>query len=162
MRDAFRLARVPRPATPSRAPGSGPPVRRGLATACPVLDAFSPPGAPLRAPRWAGLPSTRPVANGCRASWSLGAACRLLQPEYDARAHPIEPPDPRTRVGLSPRYTPAPTDAGCVGLRRCVAAPGACEPRPVRADLRATRSACADETDRGPKRSSKGEPRALG
>jgi hypothetical protein len=47
------------------------------------------PGCPCEHPR-AGLPSTCPVANGNHASSSLGAACRLLQPEYDARAHPIE------------------------------------------------------------------------
>jgi hypothetical protein len=34
------------PATPFRAPGSGVPRFRGLATATPVLDAFSPPGSP--------------------------------------------------------------------------------------------------------------------
>jgi hypothetical protein len=44
------------------------------------------------------------------------------------RGHTLRAFDPRTRVGLSPRYSPAPTDAGCVGLRY-VAAPQACEPR---------------------------------
>jgi len=36
------------------------------------------------------------------------------------RGHTRRAFDPRTRVGLSPRYSPAPTDAGCVGLAmRC-------------------------------------------
>jgi hypothetical protein len=95
-----------------------------------------------------------------RASLSLGAACRLLQPET-TREHTLRAFDPRTRVELSPRYSPAPTDAGCVGPRY-VAASGACEPRPARAGLRTTCSTCVDRADRGPKRSRKGEPRALG
>jgi hypothetical protein len=64
----------------------------------------------------AGLPSTCPVANGSHASSSLGAACRLLQPDT-SRGHTLRAVDPRTRVELSPRYSPAPTDASCVGLR---------------------------------------------
>jgi hypothetical protein len=46
---------------------------------------------------------------------SLGVACRLLQP-LSTRGHTRRAFDPRTRVGLSPRYSPAPTDAGCVGF----------------------------------------------
>jgi len=37
------------------------------------------------------------------------------------RGHTRRAIDPRTRVGLSPRYSPAPTDAGCVGF--CGASP---------------------------------------
>jgi len=111
-------------------------------------------------PSRAGLPSTRPVANGEHASLSLGDACRLLQP-VTTRGHTLRAFDPRTRVELSPRYSPAPTDAGCVGPRY-VAASGACEPRPARAGLRTTCSTCVDGANRGPKRSRKGEPRALG
>jgi hypothetical protein len=120
------------PATPSRAPGSGVSRLRGLATAIPVLDAFSPPGSPCGLPR-VGPPSTRPVANGRHASLDLGVACRLLQPET-TRGHTQRAFNPRTRVELSPRYSPAPTDAGCVGPRY-VAASGACEPRAAHAGL---------------------------
>jgi hypothetical protein len=85
-------------------------------------------------PSRAGPPSTRPVANGRHASLSLGDACRLLQPET-TREHTLRAFDPRTRVELSPRYSPAPTDAGCVGPRY-VAASG-----PASLDLHAP--ACA-------------------
>jgi len=51
------------PATPSRASGSGLHRGRGLATATPDLDTFSPPRV-LADSRKAGPPSTRPVANG--------------------------------------------------------------------------------------------------
>jgi len=118
------------------------------------------PGRPLAELSGAGSPSTRPAANGSHASLDLGAACRLLQPET-TRGHTQRAFNPRTRVGLSPRYSPAPTDAGCVGPRY-VAASGACEPRAARAGLRTTCSTCVDRAERGPSRSSKGEPRALG
>jgi hypothetical protein len=65
---------------------------------------------------------------------NLDVVRRLLQPNT-TREHTRRAIDPRTRVGLSPRYSPAPTDASCVGRRRCVAAPWACEPRPARAGL---------------------------
>jgi hypothetical protein len=48
-------------------------------------------------------------------------------------------------VRLSPRYTPAPTDASCVGRRRCVATPWACEPPPTHAGFRTSCSACAEK-----------------
>jgi len=118
------------------------------------------PGCPCEHPR-AGLPSTCPVANGSHASSSLGAACRLLQPEYDARAHPSS----CRPSHASGAFAPLLAGTNRCRLRwppRCVAAPGACEPRPVCTDLRAMHSTCVDETNRGPKRSSKGEPRALG
>jgi hypothetical protein len=104
----------------------------------------------------AGLPSTCPVANGSHASSSLGAACRLLQPEYDARAHPSS----CRPSHASGAFAPLLAGTNRCRLRwppRCVAAPRACEPRPVHTDLRAACSACADETNRGPKRSSKGD-----
>jgi len=54
-----------------------------------------------------------------RASLSLGEAYRLLQPS-STRGHTRRAFDPRTRVRLSPRYSPAPTSAGCVGIAvRC-------------------------------------------
>jgi hypothetical protein len=120
---------------------------------------LSPPRSPCGLSR-AGPPSTRPVANGRHASLDLGVACRFLQPET-TRGHTQRAFHPRTRVELSLRYSPAPTDAGCVGPRY-VAASGACEPRPARAGLRTTCSTCVDRADGGPKRSRKGEPRALG
>jgi hypothetical protein len=115
IRDAFRLARIHRPATLSRAPGSGPPQARGLATACPVLDAFSPPDA-LASTRGPGSRPRAPLPTGVtllRASAPLADFCNL----NTTRGHTLRAVDPRTRVELSPRYSPAPTDAGCVGLR---------------------------------------------
>jgi hypothetical protein len=49
-----------------------------------------------------------------RASLGLGVARRFLQP-ITTRGHTRRATDLRTRVGLSPRCSPAPTDAGCVG-----------------------------------------------
>jgi len=49
-----------------------------------------------------------------RASLNLGAVRRLLQP-MSTRGHTQRAVVLRTRVRLSPRYSPAPTDAGCVG-----------------------------------------------
>jgi hypothetical protein len=77
----------PCPATPSRTPGSGVPRFRGLATATPVLDTFSPPG-DLAELSEAGPPSTRPAANGRHASLDPGVACRLLQPDT-TRGHTL-------------------------------------------------------------------------
>jgi hypothetical protein len=94
-------------------------------------------------PSGARLPSTRPVANGRHASLSLGVACRFLQPET-TREHTQRASDPRTRVELSPRYSPAPTDAGCVAPRY-VAASGSCEPRPAPTGLRTTGSTFVDQ-----------------
>jgi hypothetical protein len=159
IRDAFHRARTFAPQRPLERPA---PEFPGFA-AWPPRFRFSTPFHPPRAladSRRAGPPSTRPVANGRHASLDLGVACRFLQPET-TRGHTQRAFNPRTRVELSPRYSPAPTDAGCVGPRY-VAASGACEPRSARAGLRTTCSTCVDEADRGPKRSSKGEPRALG
>jgi hypothetical protein len=103
------------PATPSRAPGSGLPRGHGLATVIPAIAASFTTAGPLAGcRRWLRSPSTRPAANGRRASLDPSAACRLLQPET-TRGHTLRALVPRTRVGLSPRYSPAPTDAGCVG-----------------------------------------------
>ena len=55
-----------------------------------------------------------PLPPGDTLLWTSGVACRLLQPET-TRGHTLRAFDPRTRVGLSPRCSPAPTDAGCVG-----------------------------------------------
>jgi len=71
------------------------------------------------------------------------------------RGHTRRAFDPRTRVGLSPRCSPAPTDAGCVGLSGALPHRGPCEPQPARAGLRAARSTCVDDADHGPGRSSK-------
>jgi hypothetical protein len=147
------------PATPFRASGSGLHRGRGLATATPDLDTFSPPR-DLADSRRPGPRPRAPLPTGDTLLWasvSLADFCN----RKTTREHTLRAFNPRTRVGLSPRYSPAPTDAGCVGPRY-VAASGACEPRSARAGLRTTCSTCVDEADRGPKRSSKGEPRALG
>jgi hypothetical protein len=62
----------------------------------------------------AGFLSTSPAASGRHASLNLDVVRRLLQP-ITTRGHTLRAIDPRTRVRLSPRYTPAPTDASCVG-----------------------------------------------
>jgi len=55
---------------------------------------------------------------------------------FATRGHTLRAFDPRTRVELSPRCSPAPTDAGCVGLRDALPHRG-----PASHDLHAT--ACA-------------------
>jgi hypothetical protein len=92
----------------------------------------------------AGSLSTRSAASGRHASLNLDDVRRLLQPNT-THGHTRRAIDPRTRVRLSPRYTPAPTDASCVGRRRCVAAPWACEPPPTHAGFRTSCSACAEK-----------------
>jgi hypothetical protein len=147
------------PATPFRASGSGLHRGRGLATATPDLDTFSPPRI-LADSRGPGPRPRAPLPTGDTLLWasvSLADFCN----RKTTREHTLRAFNPHTRVGLSPRYSPAPTDAGCVGPRY-VAASGACEPRSAHAGLRTTCSTCVDEADRGPRRSSKGEPRALG
>jgi len=59
-----------------------------LATAKPVSRRLVHPRRFLSEPSRARSPSTRPRCHGRHASLDPGAACRLLQPEYDARAHP--------------------------------------------------------------------------
>jgi len=71
------------------------------------------------------------------------------------RGHTRRAVDLRTRVELSPRYSPAPTDAGCVGPADALPHRGPCEPRSARAGLRAARSTCVEDADHGPKRTSK-------
>jgi hypothetical protein len=69
------------PATPSRAPGSGLPRFRGLATATPVLDAFSPSGV-LADPRGPGPRPRAPLPTGDTLLWtsaSLVDFCNLKQ-----------------------------------------------------------------------------------
>jgi len=104
-----------RPAAPSRAPGSGLRLHRDLAVAMRTINAFSPPptlsslwelGSRPRAPLPAGTRFSEPrrcVADFCNHSSTRGHTQRAFST--------------RTRVELSPRYWPAPTDAGCVGLR---------------------------------------------
>lgn len=102
-----------RPATPSRAPGSGLRRPRGLATAVPVVDAFSPARRPL------GLRASQDRVHAPRCL----RESRFFEPRrrsptsatQTTRGHTRRAFDPRTRVGLSPRCSPAPTDAGCVG-----------------------------------------------
>ncbi len=94
-----------------------------------------------------------------RFSWALDAACRLLQP-VTIRGHTLRAIDPRTRVELAPHCSPAPTDAGCVGLsvrRRTEDQRATVRTR----RLSPSRSTCVDESNRGPKRRSEGESRVL-
>jgi len=122
-----------RPATPFRAPGSGHSRRCGLATASPVLYVFSPARHPRGCSNELGPRSRAPCQGLTRLSWALDAACRLLQP-VTTHGHTLRATDPRTRAELSPRCSPAPTDAGCVGPR-CVAASRTSEPRSARNGL---------------------------
>jgi hypothetical protein len=83
-------------------------------------------------PLWGPVPTLAPVhpsrCHRVRASLSLGDACRLLQPGYDARAHPNEPKALARQWSSRPAVTPAPTDAGCVGPSVSFAHLLACEP----------------------------------
>jgi len=112
----------------------------------------SSPGMSVRA----RLPFTRPVANGYVLFLSLSGACRLLQP-VTMRGHTLRATDPRTRVGLSPRCSPAPTDASCVGLRDTLPHRGPASHGPHATCLRTLRSTCVDKANRGPKRRSEGD-----
>jgi hypothetical protein len=102
-----------RPATPFRAPGSGFPRLRGLATAMTGVDVFS-PGRPLSGSVRARPPSTRPRCQ--RESRFSGPRRRLPTSATETtHGHTLRAFVPRARVRLSPRCSPAPTDAGCVG-----------------------------------------------
>jgi len=104
------------PATPSRAPGSGLSRcerlghrcsgRRHLFTSRRTLSDPPVGQAPVHAPRCQR--ESRFSEPRCRSSTS--ATC------FATREHTLRAVDPRTRVELSPRCSPAPTDAGCVGL----------------------------------------------
>jgi len=118
---------------PFRTPGSDLPRRRGFATTLPVVDAFPAPWSSCEPPRSLG-PRPRAPCHGNRASLNLGVVRRLLQPN-STRGHALRAVDPRTRVRLSPRCWPASPVGRCRlrWLHRCVAAPGAGEPRSARA-----------------------------
>jgi len=80
----------------------------------PILPAFS-PSSTLASRREPGPRPRAPLPAGgalLRASAKLADFCN----RNSTRGHTRRAFDPRTRVGLSPRYSPAPTDAGCVGL----------------------------------------------
>jgi len=106
-----------RPATPSRTPGSGLRLHCDLAAAMQEIDAFSPlltlasHQEPVSRPRVPLPPETR--FSEPRRSLPTSAT-------ISTRGHTRRAFDPRTRVRLSPRYSPAPTDAGCVGIRRAL------------------------------------------
>jgi len=117
IRDTFRLTSSFAPRRPLERPAPDSPVPRLGHRGFPVVDTFSPACGSLRIPPTARPPSTCPAANGSHASLGLGIARRLLQPVFATRGHTLRAFVPRTRVGLSPRCSPAPTDAGCVGLR---------------------------------------------
>jgi hypothetical protein len=124
------------PATPSRAPGSGLSRcerlghrcsgRRHLFTSRRTLSDPPVGQAPVHAPRCQR--ESRFSEPRCRSS--ISATC------FATRGHTLRAIDPRTRVELSLRCSPAPTDAGCVGLRDALPHRG-----PASHDLHAT--ACA-------------------
>jgi len=150
---------TPCPATPSRAPGSGLSRVRGLATATPVLDAFSPPRV-LANPREPGPRPRAPLPTGDTLLWasvSLAAFCNLKRRASTPYERPILAREwsfrPATR-----RHQPMP-----------VALPRDTLPHRGAASLDLHPPACArrvplswTRANRGPKRSRKGEPRALG
>jgi hypothetical protein len=107
--DSFHRARAFAPQRPFGRPARAFP---GSAAWPPRLRLSTPlhPRRILADPPRARLPSTRPAANGRRASLSLGVACRLLQPET-TRGHTLRAFNPRTRAELSLR-SPASKDAG--------------------------------------------------
>jgi len=161
IRDTFHLTRTFAPRRPLGRPAPDSPGASGLATAAPVVDTFSPAGGPFRTLRSARLPSTRPVANGSHASLSLGVARRLLQPVLRRAGTPYEPSILAREWSFRPaarRHQPMPV-ASASTMR--------CRTGGLRATIRTRRlappcSTCVDEAERGPKRSSEGEPRALG
>jgi len=148
------------PATPSRASGSGLHEPRGLATALPAPDAFAPPRALLGISRELGRRPRGPVASGDHASLGLGRRSPTSA-TVTTHGHTLRAANPRTRVELSPRCSPAPTDAGCVGLSGALPHRGPASRDSLTPVFTPTRSACADEVNRGPRRSSKGLVRAL-
>jgi len=93
-----------------------------------------------------------------RASLSLGASCRLLQPET-THGHTRRGPDPRARVGRMPRYTPAPTDADCVGLLGASPHREPASHAPAYGELAHAALRSGRIADDGPKRRRKGESR---
>jgi hypothetical protein len=125
------------------------------APALPRRAAYAAP--PSRRHRWrrsslatdrARSPFTRLVAGETAFLWTWDAARRLLQPDRRAGT-PYELSIPRARVEL----LRAPLLAGTRGCRlrwlpRCVAAPGAGEPRSARGGLRSLRSTGVDRADR--------------
>jgi len=102
------------PATTFRASGSGLPQRHGFAAAMPVFVAFS-PSRIFSDPCGLGSRARAPLPLGIALLRAFGVACRLLQPET-TRGHTRRASNPHTRAGLLLRCSPAPTDAGCVGL----------------------------------------------
>jgi len=126
IRDAFHRARTFAPRRPFERPAPEFPGLAAWPPRLPVLDAFS-PSRVLAKPREPGPRPRAPLPAGDTLLWtsvSLADFCNLKT----TRGHTQRAFDPRTRVELSLRYSPAPTDAGCVGPR-CVAAPETCEPR---------------------------------
>jgi hypothetical protein len=133
LRDAFRLTRTFAPRRPLERPAPDFP---GFAAWPPRFRFSTPfhPHGPFESAR-AGPPSTRPVASGSHASLSLGVACRLLQPDT-TRGHTLTS---RRSSHASGAFAPLLAGTNRCRLRwppRCVAASGACEPRPAQAGLR--------------------------
>lgn len=132
IRDTFHLTSSLAPRRPLERPAPDSPAPRLGHRGVPVVDTFSPACGSLRIPPTARPPSTCPAANGCHASLGLGIARRLLQPVLcDARAHPTSLRSSHASGAFAPLLAGT-NRCRLRRPRRCVAAPGACEPRPAR------------------------------
>ncbi len=118
------------------------------------------PVGPFGIPRELGRRPRHPVASRDYASLDLGRRSPTSA-TVTTYGHTLRAADPRTRVELSPRCSPAPTDAGCVGLSGALPHRGPASRNPLAPAFTPTRSACADEANHGSRRSSKGVVRAL-
>jgi hypothetical protein len=141
-----------------RASGSGLPRHRSFATAAPVIDAFGAPGLSCEN-RGAWVPVHASPCQG-KPRFSEPRHRSPTSATVSTRGHTLRAIDPRARVRLSPRYSPAPTGAGCVDLTGALPHRG-----PASRDPRAAAFAVAfplawKGAEHGPEHSSKGE-RAL-
>jgi len=113
-RSVFHRARTVAPQRPFERPASD---FVCIATWPPRCGQSTPfhPRRPLRA-FWSRAPVHAPRCQR-EARFSEPRRCLPTSATFlSTRGHTRRAFDPRTRVGLSPRYSPAPTDAGCVGL----------------------------------------------
>jgi len=110
-------------------PGSGRPQVHGLAAALLVLTASFANVGSFESSN-ARFPSARPVADGNHASLNPGGACRLLQPNNNARAHPASV-SILTREWSSRSATRRHQPMPVALARRCVAASRTGESRPA-------------------------------
>jgi len=146
------------PAMPFQASGSGLPQCRGFATAVPVVDAFATPRSSCEH-RGAWVPVHVLPCHGKSRFSEPRRRSPTSATEFDARTHPTS----RRSSRASGTFVPLLAGTNRCQLRwpdRCVAAPGACEPRSASRRLSPSRSTCVEGAEHGPEHSSKGE-RAL-